>query len=67
MTENAVAQQMVDAAYRVHTTLGPGLLESVYQAALACELEKRALRVTRQQSIPSSMRRFTSIPVSMPT
>ena len=35
MSENAVAQQIVDAAYRVHTTLGPGLLESVYEAALA--------------------------------
>ena len=39
MSENAVAQQIVDAAYRVHTTLGPGLLESVYQAAMAYELE----------------------------
>ena len=52
MSENAVAQQIVDAAYRVHTTLGPGLLESVYQAALAYELEKRGLRVARQQAIP---------------
>ena len=47
-----MAQQIVDAAYRVHTTLGPGLLESVYQAALAYELEKRGLRVARQQAIP---------------
>src|SRR5215471_14032442 len=39
MSENAVAHQIVDGAYRVHTTLGPGLLESVYQAALAYELE----------------------------
>jgi GxxExxY protein len=52
MSENAVAQQIVDAAYRVHITLGPGLLESVYEAALAYELEKRGLRVTRQQAIP---------------
>lgn len=52
MSESAVAQQIVDAAYRVHTTLGPGLLESVYQAALAYELEKRGLRVARQQAIP---------------
>jgi hypothetical protein len=29
VSENAVASQIVDAAYRVHTTLGPGLLESV--------------------------------------
>ena len=52
MIENAVAQQVVDAAYRVHTTLGPGLLESVYEAALAYELEKRGLRIARQQAIP---------------
>jgi len=52
MTENEIAQQIVDAALRVHTTLGPGLLESVYQAALAYELEKRRLRVLRQQAIP---------------
>jgi GxxExxY protein len=52
MSENAVAQQIVDAAFRVHTTLGPGLLESVYAAALVYELEKRGLRITRQQSIP---------------
>ena len=52
MSANALAQQIVDAAFRVHTTLGPGLLESVYQAALGHELEKRGLRVTRQQAIP---------------
>ena len=33
MTENEITQQIVDAALRVQTTLGPGLLESVYQAA----------------------------------
>jgi GxxExxY protein len=52
MNENVVAQQIVAAAYRVHTTLGPGLLESVYEAALAYELEKRGLRISRQQVIP---------------
>ena len=52
MGENAVAQQIVDAAFRVHTTLGPGLLESVYEAALSYELEKRGLRITRQRGIP---------------
>ena len=52
MSENEVARQIVDAAYRVHTILGPGLLESVYEAALAYELEKRGLRFSRQQAIP---------------
>jgi GxxExxY protein len=39
MTENEVAKQIVDAAYRIHTTLGPGLLKSVYETVLAYELE----------------------------
>lgn len=51
MSENDVARQIVDAAYRVHTILGPGLLESVYEAALAYELEKRGLRISRQQTV----------------
>jgi len=37
MTENAIAKEIVDAAFRVHTTLGPGLLESVYHTVLAFE------------------------------
>lgn len=52
MTENELAKQIVDAAYRVHTSLGPGLLESAYEAVLALELENRGLRVTRQQVVP---------------
>jgi len=52
MTENEVARRIVDAAYKVHTTLGPGLLETVYEAALAYELEKQDLRVVRQQALP---------------
>jgi GxxExxY protein len=52
VTENEVAKQIVDAAYRVHTTLGPGLLESVYESVLAYELEHRGLLTTRQQPVP---------------
>ena len=52
MTENAIAKEIVDAAFRIHTALGPGLLESVYDAVLAFELGRRGLRVTRQQPIP---------------
>ena len=48
MTENEVATLVVDAAYRVHTALGPGLLESVYVAVLAHEVQKRGLPVLRQ-------------------
>ena len=52
MTENEVAKQIADAAFRVHTTLGPGLLESVYAGILAYELEQRGLRTVRQQPVP---------------
>jgi len=52
MTENDIAKQIVDVAFHIHTTYGPGLLESVYEAIMAYDLDKRGLRVTRQQPIP---------------
>jgi GxxExxY protein len=52
MTENEVAKVIVDCAYKVHTTLGPGLLESVYEAALAYELGTRGFQVERQKPLP---------------
>ena len=52
MHENEIARLIVDAAYQVHTALGPGLLESVYETVLAYELEKRGLTVARQPAIP---------------
>jgi GxxExxY protein len=52
MTENEIAKIIVDAAFKIHTTLGPGLLESVYEAVLAYELKQRGLLVVRQQPIP---------------
>ena len=52
MHENDIAREIVNATYRVHTTLGPGLLESVYETVLAYELEQRGLPVARQQAIP---------------
>jgi len=52
MTENEIATEVVDAAYKVHTTLGPGLFEIVYEVALAFELKKRGLEIVRQKPIP---------------
>lgn len=52
MTENEIAIIIVDACYRIHTGMGPGLLESVYEAVLARELEKRGLHVQRQVPVP---------------
>ena len=52
MTENDTAREIVDSAYRIHSTFGPGLLESVYDTLLAYELCRRGLRTIRQQAIP---------------
>ena len=43
---------ILDCAFKVHSTLGPGLLESVYEAALAYELEKEGLSIVTQKGIP---------------
>lgn len=43
---------VVDAAYKVHSGLGPGLLESVYQICLAHELRKRGLAIETEVGIP---------------
>jgi GxxExxY protein len=51
-TENQLSKIILDAAFRVHTNTGPGLLESVYEALLAYELRKQGLKVERQVSIP---------------
>ena len=51
MEVDDVTGQIVDAAYKVHTRLGPGLLESVYEIVLAKELERRGLKVERQKTI----------------
>ena len=52
MTENELAKAIVAAAYRMHTSLGPGLLESAYEAVMAFELQSRGLRVVRQHAVP---------------
>ena len=49
---DGTARQVVDAAFAVHKTLGPGLLESVYEICLAHELTKRNLAVERQVALP---------------
>ena len=47
-----LAKTVVDAAFKVHTTLGPGLLESVYEACLAHELRRRQILIETQVIIP---------------
>jgi len=52
VVEDSVAKEIVDAAIKVHRSLGPGLLERVYEVVLANELTKRGLTVQRQCPIP---------------
>jgi iron complex transport system substrate-binding protein len=56
MSENEVATIVVDAADHIHVEHGPGLLESVYEAVLAKELEKRGRKVERQKPIAFEFR-----------
>lgn len=48
---NCITAKIVDAAYRLHVGLGPGLLESVYEIVLARDLLRRGLRVSRQKAV----------------
>jgi GxxExxY protein len=52
-TENGLAKEIVDSAFKIHQSLGPGLLESVYLAVLIYELNLRGLRTATQQNIPA--------------
>jgi len=52
MTENEIARIIVDSAFKIHTSLGPGLFETVYERILEFELNNRGLNVLRQQGIP---------------
>lgn len=52
MTENQIAEIVVDACFKVHNVLGPGLLESVYETVLSYELQQRGLHVSRQHAMP---------------
>lgn len=52
MDENEISYLIRGAAFRVHNNLGPGLLESVYEAALSLELRRNGLSVRNQVGIP---------------
>lgn len=59
LCENDIAKMIVDSAYRVHSEIGAGLLESVYEVILAQELRERGLKVNRQVPISIQYRNFT--------
>jgi GxxExxY protein len=52
MNENDLSRIIVDVAFKIHTQLGPGLLESVYEEIMNFELTKRGLLVERQRGLP---------------
>jgi len=52
VTENEIGTAIIGAAIRIHSALGPGLLESAYEACLIYELEKLGLTARRQVLIP---------------
>ena len=52
MTDNELTYQIRGAIFDVYNTLGPGLLESVYEEALVFELQQRGLQVARQVEVP---------------
>lgn len=59
ITENEIAKIVVDAAFHVHSKMGPGLLESVYEVVLAAQLRKRGLQVERQVPVPIQFEELT--------
>jgi GxxExxY protein len=61
MDENveALAKSVLDAAFRVHSELGPGLLESVYETCLAWELDAAGIPFVRQAQLPVRYRTLT--------
>ncbi len=56
MNENAIAEIIIECAIKVHKKLGPGLLESVYEKALAYELRKQNFNVKEQVVISVNMK-----------
>lgn len=52
METNQITHEILDAAYKVHSNLGPGLLESSYQACLIYELKKKGLNLESEKGLP---------------
>ena len=52
MTENEISEKIIACALKVHSTLGPGLLESAYEECLFYEIAKLNLKVEKQKALP---------------
>ena len=55
MTENEISYKIIGAALEIHKSIGPGLLESAYEAALSYDLQQLGLNVRQQVPIPFSL------------
>ena len=53
MTENELSRIIVNSCFNIHIALGPGVLESVYEEALAYELVNQNLLIRKQQALPA--------------
>jgi len=62
MNPNAITREVIGAAMRVHSALGPGLLETAYRACLGRELELRGLRYESEVPVPVTYRGLTIRP-----
>ena len=56
MTENQLGKRILDLAFEIHTELGPGLLETVYEVVLTHELRRIGMTVERQKPVPITYR-----------
>ena len=52
MQTNQITHEILDSAYKLHSHLGPGLLESAYQACLIYELKKKGLKIEAEKPVP---------------
>jgi len=52
MNINDITREIIDSAYKVHSKLGPGLLESAYRKCLVYELRKKGLKVEEEKPLP---------------
>lgn len=52
MTENELSKVIVNVAFQIHSKIGPGLLESVYEEIMVYEFAKQGLAIERQKAIP---------------
>ena len=52
MEENVITERILNCAFKIHTALGPGLLESSYKECLYYELKKNGLMVEKEKSLP---------------